>query len=110
MAPALTFYGDTTKMAMNFSVTSYELTGDKTWVSSVHVETREHQSSGCTHIHTTSQKSLNKRLPVRKLMTAVFWARKGVLMVEFMQQGTRVTSEVYCKTLKKLHRAITDKN
>jgi hypothetical protein len=28
-----------------------------------------------------------------------------VLMVEFMQQRTTITSEVYCKTLKKLRRA-----
>jgi hypothetical protein len=27
-------------------------------------------------------------------------------MVEFMQQGTAITSEVYCETQKKLHRAI----
>jgi hypothetical protein len=30
-------------------------------------------------------------------------------MVEFMQQGTTVTSEVYSETLKKLHRAIQNK-
>jgi hypothetical protein len=58
------------------------------------------QSSGCTHIHQTSRKSLNKRLPARKLMATVFWDRKGVLMVEFMQQGTTVTPEVYCGTRK----------
>jgi hypothetical protein len=47
------------------------------------------QSSVYTHIHQTSQKSLNKRcLLSRKLMATVFWDRKGVLMVEFMQQGT----------------------
>jgi hypothetical protein len=34
---------------------------------------------------------------------------KGMLIVKFMQQGATVTSEVYCKTLKKLHRAIQDK-
>jgi hypothetical protein len=33
-------------------------------------------------------------------MATVFWDRKGVLMAEFMQQGTTVTSEVYCKALK----------
>jgi transposase len=32
-----------------------------------------------------------------------------VLMVEFMQQGTTMTSEVYCETLKKLRRAIQNK-
>jgi hypothetical protein len=37
-------------------------------------------------------------------MSAVFWDRKGVLMVEFMQQGTTITSEAYYETLKKLSR------
>jgi hypothetical protein len=58
------------------------------------------------HINSPKKpKRLNKRLPERWLMVTVFWDRKGVLVVEFMQQGTTVTSEVYCKTLKKLHRA-----
>jgi hypothetical protein len=60
------------------------------------------QSSGCTRIHQTSRKSLNIRyLPARKLMATVFWDRKGVLMVEFMQQGTTMTSEMYRETLRK---------
>jgi histone-lysine N-methyltransferase SETMAR len=33
-------------------------------------------------------------------MVAVFWDRKGVLMVEFMQKGTIITLEVYCEALK----------
>jgi hypothetical protein len=33
-------------------------------------------------------------------MAAVFWHRKGVLMMEFMQQGTPLMPEVYCETLK----------
>jgi hypothetical protein len=44
-------------------------------------------------------------LSATKLMATVFWDRKGVLMAEFMQQGTIITSQVYYKTLKKLHRA-----
>jgi hypothetical protein len=56
------------------------------------------QSSGCTHIQQTRPKNLDKRLPSRKLMTTVFFDRKGVLMVEFMQQGTTIMSEVYFKT------------
>jgi hypothetical protein len=35
-------------------------------------------------------------------MAAVFWDRKGVLMGEFMQQGTTITSEVYCEVLEKI--------
>jgi hypothetical protein len=42
-------------------------------------------------------------------MATVFWDRKGVLMVEFMQQETTITSEVYCETQKELGRAIQNK-
>jgi histone-lysine N-methyltransferase SETMAR len=38
-----------------------------------------------------------------------FWDRQGVLMVEFMQQRTIITSYVYCETLEKLRRAIQNK-
>jgi hypothetical protein len=40
-----------------------------------------------------SEKSSNK------LMAAVFFDRKGVLVVEFMQKGTKISSQVYCETL-----------
>jgi hypothetical protein len=53
------------------------------------------KSSGCTHIHQTSRKSLsNPCLPAIKPIETVFWDKKGVLMMEFMQQGTAITSEV----------------
>jgi hypothetical protein len=42
-------------------------------------------------------------------MGTVFWDWKGVLMVEFMQQGAVIMSEVYCETLKNLYRAIQNK-
>ncbi|PNF25319.1 hypothetical protein B7P43_G10943 [Cryptotermes secundus] len=38
-------------------------------------------------------------------MATVFWDRKRVLMLEFMQQRTTITSEVYHKMLKKVLRA-----
>jgi acyl-CoA thioesterase len=48
------------------------------------------------HTHSPNKlKEFKPTLSARKLMTAVFWNRKGVLMVKFMQQGTTVTSEVY---------------
>jgi hypothetical protein len=68
------------------------VTGDETRVLFVNVETKSSQSSGCTHIHQTSRKSLNElRLPARKLMATVFWERKGVLLVEFLQHETIIT-------------------
>jgi histone-lysine N-methyltransferase SETMAR len=39
-------------------------------------------------------------------MKIVLWDRIWVLMVKFMQQGTTITSHVYCETLKKLRRSI----
>jgi hypothetical protein len=53
-------------------------------------------------MHTDSPNKLKKfkrTLSARKLMAAVFWDGKGVLMMEFMQQGTTITLEVYFKTL-----------
>jgi hypothetical protein len=35
------------------------------------------------------------------LIETVFCDRKGVLIMEFMQQGTTITSEVYSKTVRK---------
>jgi transposase len=48
-------------------------------------------------------------LCARKLIVTVFWDGKGVLMAEFMQQETTITSEVYYETLKKLRGAIQKK-
>jgi hypothetical protein len=42
-------------------------------------------------------------------MATVFWDRKGVLTLEFMQQGTTITLQVYCETLQKLCRSIQNK-
>jgi hypothetical protein len=44
------------------------------------------------------------------LTETVFWDRKGVLIEELMQQGTTITSRVYCETLKELLRTIQKKD
>jgi hypothetical protein len=61
------------------------------------------------HTVTNKPKMVKQTLSARKLMATVFWDRKGVLMVEFMQQGTTITSEVYCGKIKKLPRTIRKK-
>ncbi|GBL90856.1 Mariner Mos1 transposase [Araneus ventricosus] len=48
-------------------------------------------------------------LSARKLMVTVFWDAQGILLIEFMTRGTTINSEVYCRTLKKLKRAIQNK-
>ena len=42
-------------------------------------------------------------------MCTIFWDRQGVLLVEFLPQGTTINSAVYCETLKKLRHAIQNK-
>jgi hypothetical protein len=74
----------------------------------VNIETKG-QSKRWMHTFTKQVNKFKQMLSARKLMAAVFWDRKGVLMVEFMQQGTTVMSEVYCETRKKLCGAIQNK-
>jgi hypothetical protein len=52
------------------------------------------QSSGCTQ-HSPDKLNIFKQTSARKLMAAIFWDREGVLMVEFIQQGATIMSEVY---------------
>jgi DNA-binding Xre family transcriptional regulator len=75
----------------------------------VKVESKE-QSRQWMHTHSPSRlRKFKHMLSSRKVMTAVFWDRKGVVKVEFMQQGTTIASQVYFKTLKKLCKAIQSK-
>jgi hypothetical protein len=50
----------------------------------VNIETKE-QSKLWMHTHSPNKPKEFKQLPSRKLMATVFWDRKGVMMVEFMQ-------------------------
>jgi hypothetical protein len=61
------------------------------------------------HTHSPNKPKKFKQTSARKLMAAVFWDRKQVLMLEFMQQGTAVTLEMHCQTPKELRRAIENK-
>jgi hypothetical protein len=58
------------------------------------------QSSKCTHFHQRSRKCLKKPYSASKLLETVFWDRTGLLLMQFMQQGITIRSQIYCKTLK----------
>jgi hypothetical protein len=55
------------------------------------------------HTHSQNKPKNFKQTSARKLMATVFWDKKGVLMVEFIQERTTITSELYCETAKKLN-------
>jgi hypothetical protein len=42
-------------------------------------------------------------------MCAVLWDRRGVLLIDFITQGTTINADVYCETVSKLRRAIQNK-
>jgi hypothetical protein len=104
MASALTFLERHHKDGNAFF--NHMITDGETWVSFVNAQTKE-QPKQWVHTHSPKKpKKFKQTLPARKLMTAVSWDRKGILMVEFMQQRTTVMSEVYCETLKNPHSPI----
>jgi len=85
------------------------VTGDETWVKFANVETKE-QSRQWTHTHSPNKpRKFKQSFANIKLIATVFWDRKGVLLIEFMEPGTTITSETYCETLKKLCRATENK-
>jgi hypothetical protein len=57
----------------------------------VGVETKE-QSKHWTRTHSPNKQKMFEQTSARELMATVFWDRKGVLVVEFMQQGTTIMS------------------
>jgi hypothetical protein len=65
----------------------------------VNVETKERLKQWMRTHSRHKLKSLNNRSLSKKLMTTVFWDRRGEVMVEFMQQQITLTSEVHCETL-----------
>jgi hypothetical protein len=45
----------------------------------------------------------------QNIMCTLFWDRKGVLLADFLPEGSTINAGVYCITLKKLHHAIQNK-
>jgi len=67
------------------------------------------QSLHWKHTGSLKRKKFKQTFPTRKIMCTIFWGRQGVLLVEFLPQGTTTNTAVYCETLKKLRRAIQNK-
>ena len=87
---------------------SHIVTRDEKWVSRITPESKQ-QSLHWDHTGSLKRKKFKQTFSTRKIMCTVFWDRQGVLLVEFLPQGTTINSAVYCETLKKLRRAIQNK-
>ncbi|GFX92222.1 histone-lysine N-methyltransferase SETMAR [Trichonephila clavipes] len=84
------------------------VTGDETWVSHITPESKRQSMEWC-HRNSPVRVKTKRTISTRKVMATVFWDRHGVLLVEFMQQGTTINAAAYCATLTKLRRAIQNK-
>jgi len=72
--------------------------GDETWVSHATPESKQ-QSMEWRHT-SSSTKMTFKQTTSWKIMCTVFWDRKGVLLVDFLPQGSTINADVYCDTHK----------
>ncbi|KAJ4446219.1 hypothetical protein ANN_12913 [Periplaneta americana] len=86
----------------------YIVTGDETWVSHMTPESKQ-QSMEWSHTALPRKKKFKQIMSTRKIMCTVFWDRKGVLLIEFLPRGETINRETYCRTLRKLRRAIQNK-
>ena len=42
-------------------------------------------------------------------MATVFWDRKGILLIDFLERGLTINADTYCETVRKLRGAIQNK-
>ena len=73
--------------------------------------TPESKQQSVVRRHTSPPKMHKSKqtISTRKITCTVCWDRQGVLVVEFLPQGTTINSTAYCKTMKKFRCAIQDK-
>ena len=66
----------------------------------------EQQSRQWQHSSSPKSRKFKQAQSAGKVMAAVFWDRKRVLLVDFMATGTTINADRYCETLPKFGPAI----
>jgi len=84
------------------------VTGGETWLSHATPESKQ-QSMEWKHTSSPTRTKFKQTTSTRKIMCTLFWDRKGVLLVDFLPQGSTINAGVHCDTLKKLHCTIQNK-
>jgi hypothetical protein len=72
------------------------VTGDETWISHVTPDNKQ-QSMQWQHSASRKAKKFKQTLSARKIMCTAFWDRRGVLLIDFMTQGTAINADVRLK-------------
>ena len=71
------------------SMLSHVVTGDETWVSHITPDSKQ-QSLHWKHTGSPKRKKFKQTFSTRKIMCTILWDRQGVLLVEFLPQGTTI--------------------
>ena len=61
------------------------------------------------HSSSPKAKKFKQASSVRKIMATVFWDRKGIVLIDFLERGLTINADDYCETVRKLRRAIQNK-
>jgi len=61
------------------------------------------------HTSSPTKTKFKQTTSTRKVMCTTFWDRKGVLLVDFLPQGSTINADVCCDTLQKSLCAIQNK-
>jgi len=54
-------------------------------------------------------KKFKQASSVRKIMATIFWDRKGILLIDFLERGLTINTDAYCETVRKIRQAIQNK-
>ena len=82
------------------------ITGDETWCHHYEPESRR-QSMEWRHVNSPSKKKFKTLPSAGKVMCTVFWDRKGVILLDFLEPGQTINSDRYIATLTKLKARIS---
>ena len=84
------------------------VTGDQTWIHQWDPTTKQ-ESTQWKNVHFPPPKKFCTQPSAGKVMTAIFWDYKGVLLVDYLPQQTTMTGQYYGEVLRNRHQAIKDK-
>ena len=77
------------------------------WISYTNIESKR-QSMQWRHSSSPKAKKFKEASSVKKIMATIFWDRKGILLIDFLERGLTITPMLIVK-LRKLRRAIQNK-
>ena len=72
-------------------------TGDEMWISYTNIESKR-QSMQWRHSSSPKAKKFKEASSVKKIMATIFWDRKGILLIDFLERGLTINANAYCET------------